>query len=78
MELVFIAAVSALQDATQRGHTMILRRALAVSMTAGMLIATGSPVFAQSKRVSPVAMLDTDNDGSRPRGSEEGSFRVVR
>lgn len=43
---------------------MILRRAVAISMTAGMLIAAGSPASAQSKRVSPVAMLDTDNDGT--------------
>ena len=43
---------------------MISRRTIVFSMTAGTLLTTALPVFAQSPRSKSIKMLDTDNDGT--------------
>src|ERR1700733_5400644 len=43
---------------------MISRRTIVFSLTAGTLLATALPVFAQSRRSKSIQMLDTDNDGT--------------
>jgi hypothetical protein len=45
---------------TWKGSTMITRRMMVFSLTAGTLFATGLPALAKSRHV----MFDTDNDGT--------------
>jgi Ca2+-binding EF-hand superfamily protein len=47
---------------TGKGHTMISRRTMVFSLTAGMLLAAILPVAAKSRGL--IRMLDTDNDGT--------------
>ncbi|HEY3792867.1 MAG TPA: calcium-binding protein [Bradyrhizobium sp.] len=43
---------------------MISRRTFVVSLATGMLLATGLPALAKSRRMSLIGMLDTDHDGT--------------
>jgi hypothetical protein len=47
-----------------KGHTMISRRTMVFSLAVGTLLAAGLPVSAKSRRIDPIRMLDTDNDGT--------------
>jgi hypothetical protein len=49
---------------TGKGHTMISRRSVVFSLAAGTLLAIGLPVSAKSRRINPIQMFDTDNDGT--------------
>jgi Ca2+-binding EF-hand superfamily protein len=51
-------------DRNRRGHIMISRRALVVSLATGMLFATALPAWAKSRRMGLIGMLDTDHDGT--------------
>jgi EF hand len=43
---------------------MISRRTMVFSLAVGTLLAAGLPVSAKSRRIDPIRMLDTDNDGT--------------
>src|SRR6202012_6148549 len=50
-------------DSNRKGHTMISRRTSVVALATGILLATGLPALAKSRRILCSGIRHTDHDG---------------